>query len=278
MMLRSGISNPTFGCMRVSRFDRIHSMTWTGVFVTGLTVLWLLAIWLTFEPTGFKGLPIPLKPLPAEVGQPNESFDLTEVSASEFPESVSSDLSKILASVKMAVGDLSDQIGSPERPPRKPQPPSPPAKAIERWTIRYQTQNMQEYRNQLDALGIEIGVVKASSNDVFRVSNLSARPVARMTSRAAEDQTMYFAHISRSLKRWDLAIAAQAHVDLNNSIMVQFLDADTTEKLLRMEEAYATESGRKVDEIRRTNFVVVKSGNGFEFAISQMEFILPESP
>ena len=76
------------------------------------------------------------------------------------------------------------------------------------------------------------------------------------------------------MRRWDETLVKNNRVDLNGSFTVQFYPMKTRVLLRQVEQAYLTEVGRTLRDVRRTYFKVVPSAGGFEFKLTDMNFRL----
>jgi hypothetical protein len=143
-----------------------------------------------------------------------------------------------------------------------------------RWKIDYESNNISEYAKQLSFFDIDIGTVQQNTNGIVRLRDVGGNPQAISTDRKAEKKTLYFSHEKRRMRRWDETLVKNNGIDLEGSFTVQFYPMKTRVLLRQVEQAYLTEVGRTLRDVRRTYFKVVPSAGGFEFKLTDMNFRL----
>ena len=141
----------------------------------------------------------------------------------------------------------------------------------ERWKINYEAETIETYKQQLSAFGIDIGVVKRSSDDVFRIKDPAGTLQVVKSSREKE-KSLYFAHIKQQMMRWDTQIAASAGVDTANTNLIQFYPEKARARIREKEGAFLTKDKRNLSEIRRTVIKLAASGSGFDFIVEDVVY------
>ncbi|MDX2039144.1 MAG: hypothetical protein SFX72_21035 [Isosphaeraceae bacterium] len=138
----------------------------------------------------------------------------------------------------------------------------------ERWAIVYdQGQTADEYAKQLDALGVELGVI--SGNQMIYVSKFTqATPLKRVGLGGGGDKRLYFIWRGQGRKAQDLTLLRKAGIDVGDAIIFQFYPKEVQDRLAQVEVRY---KGRQPAEIRRTQFRVVPNGNTYDFAVVSQE-------
>jgi hypothetical protein len=140
--------------------------------------------------------------------------------------------------------------------------------AEQRWSVVYNPgQTLEEYGRQLDALGVELGVV-SGANQLALVSRFSdPQPTIRHTT-GQGDQRLFFLPQGRGSKASDIALLKKAGIEVGDSVVIQFYPNGVERQLGALEVRY---KGRQPAEIRFTRFQVVPSGEGYAFAVVAQE-------
>ena len=87
----------------------------------------------------------------------------------------------------------------------------------------------------------------------------------------AEEKRLYFTWRGGSRKAGDLDLFQKAGVNANNAVMILHLYPQLTENVLaNIELQY---KNRKAIEIKKTFFVVRRAKDGYEFAVSQQQYL-----
>jgi hypothetical protein len=137
----------------------------------------------------------------------------------------------------------------------------------DRWTIVANPgQTAEEYARQLDALGIELGIV--SGNQMLYLSRFSADEPVRRTGSGRGDDRLYFMWRGQGRKGTDIALLRKAGIEVGEGVIIQFYPAEIQAKLAQLEVRY---KGRQPGEIRRTQFRVVPEGDTYVFEVVAQE-------
>lgn len=147
----------------------------------------------------------------------------------------------------------------------------------ERWEIRYLSNDIKAYAQQLDHFGIELGVIGGGEPLVDYASNLrQGRPSTRQGP-GDQEKRLYMIWTEGALKRFDQQLLRGAGLRTAGRIVVQFYPQAVEDRLAQIEMDYAREQGRtSVKQIKRTVFGVRRQGAGFEFyVISQVYRAVP---
>ncbi len=119
---------------------------------------------------------------------------------------------------------------------------------------------------------IEIGVIASRKSDIWRVGSLSSKATVAPSSRAKEEDSVWFAHSKPALKRWDQKIAVDSGVVVDGMLFVQFYPERLTSQIAELEAARLKELGREVREVRETAVRIYSFDDGFSISVSGFEF------
>ena len=276
---------------KVSHYDTLNGMLVSAIVVVGFLVTLLFLIWLTMVLDFSRRQPAMLVAYEEPFGNEKpEGFedDIYEPGVEEFPEvetpqlkdaleAVTEAVSSVRANLEARDGDAAEMGRGAGFGSRDGGPGTGNADVIpehKRWKIDYESNNISEYAKQLSFFEIDIGTVQQNTNGIVRLRDVGGSPQAISTDRKAEKKTLYFSHEKRRMRRWDETLVKNNGIDLEGSFTVQFYPMKTRVLLRQIEQAYLTEVGRTLRDVRRTYFKVVPSAGGFEFKLTDMNFRL----
>lgn len=140
--------------------------------------------------------------------------------------------------------------------------------AEQRWSIVYNPgQTLEEYARQLDALGVELGVI-SGPNEIALVSKFSEASPSVRRSTGQGDQRLFFLWQGRGRKASDVALLKKAGIEVGEGVVIQFYPKGVERQLAELEVRF---KGRQPAEIRVTRFNVVPQGEGYAFAVIAQE-------
>jgi hypothetical protein len=137
-----------------------------------------------------------------------------------------------------------------------------------RWSIMYKEgQTVDDYAQQLDALGVELAVV-ANPEQLLYITNLSSPTPTKRYGLGRSDHRLYFLWQGRGRKQSDIALFRKAGVEVGEENVFQFYSPASEQRLAELEVKYR---GRNPGEIRVTRFQVVPKGERFDFEVVAQE-------
>lgn len=262
--------------LRATVYDRVNSFLISAILVCGLMVFGMFMMWLTGP-----GAPSPLpdgKPV-REAQFPVDDEDKDQL-LEEFEKDdiVQRKFEEVIQSVPSITDQLSSVIhggfvGKDQRntSPGKKEGDPDPTERIRDWEIRYEADSRDEYAEQLDHFGIELGAVSLIDNRIVRVGQFTDDLEITETSRAEERETLFFSHKQSRLKRWDRVMAQGADLDFAFEL-VHLFPEEVTAQMAETELNYVKDQGRKLAEIEKTLFELVPDGDGWKIRVALMEF------
>ncbi len=283
-------------------YDRVTSVLMAVVLGAILGVGWLVVIYLTSE--GFSGRPAPrleiVEVFGGEGGQEDgqedsiEEIDINdapldalasnaELDASELEEPSVLDtpvtaLDSVLESAEAV--DPSDPVDGSvvaSGPRRSRVGNGGPALGFgpggggipreQRWSVLYNPgQTIDSYARQLDALGIELGIVR--NGRMTYVSNLSQNPPKVRDGSSLSEGRLYFLWQGQGRKGSDLVLLRRANLSVGSSPIFHFYPARVEQILARKEVEFR---GLQPMEIRMTRFRLVGQGGNYTFDVVAQE-------
>jgi hypothetical protein len=137
----------------------------------------------------------------------------------------------------------------------------------ERWIIRFaDTSSVDEYARQLDFFDIELGALMPPR--LVFLSDMSTTPRQREVDTGSGEGRLYMTWQGGGTRREaDIKLFQRAGIDASQALTIfHFYSQATEQMLMQLEHEYA---GRQPQEIRRTYFVVERSGQGFVFRVTR---------
>ncbi|HEY2147829.1 MAG TPA: hypothetical protein VGH32_07815, partial [Pirellulales bacterium] len=145
---------------------------------------------------------------------------------------------------------------------------------IGRWEIRFPTGNTVEtYAKQLDALGIELGIIGGEERITYASSFAKEVPDKREGS-PADEHRFYMTWRSGALRDLDNALLSRAKIQTTGRIIAQFYPPQLETKLMELERQFA--APRNAGEVRRTVFAVMADDKSFDLHVAEQEYVSGE--
>lgn len=180
----------------------------------------------------------------------------------ELPPSGSS-LAASLNIISRATAGIGDVETAPPVNPR-----------VSRWEVRFPPgATVETYGHQLDALGIELGVI-GGGDLIAYAGSFSRQQPERRVGAGADEHRAYLVWRSGALANLDAALLSRARVPASGRLVVHFLSPQLEATLTSEERDFA--APRDVAEIRRTAFAIVPDGDGFKFRVAEQEYFSGE--
>lgn len=143
-----------------------------------------------------------------------------------------------------------------------------------RWQIQHSSaSSMDEYARRLQSVGIEPAALDPSKQRILFLKNLTAEQPALSEKQDDFEETRMFltwADGSESLTQADRDLFLRAGFDASESKLLHFLSPEAEEELAALEAEAAM--GRDVRSIRRTEFGIQHTTDGFEFFVIRVLF------
>lgn len=145
---------------------------------------------------------------------------------------------------------------------------------IQRWEIRFPNGLTSEtYASQLDALGIELGVIGGGERIVY-ASGFSKDVPDKRDGPAADEARFYMTWRSGAMRDLDNALLSRVKISTSERIIAQFYPPQLEKTLADLEQKFA--APRNVAEVRHTVFALTPTDKAFEFRVVEQEFVTGE--
>jgi hypothetical protein len=139
-----------------------------------------------------------------------------------------------------------------------------------RWFVSFAGDNaLDEYARQLDAFGIELGVLLPAGKIVY-LSGLSKSPVKRESTSGKDEKRLFFTWQGGERKEADVQLFGRNGVTVGSGKIMHFYPQKLEDILATVEFNYAK---RKAKEIRRTYFQVQKAAGGYQFIVTRQTYL-----
>lgn len=143
----------------------------------------------------------------------------------------------------------------------------------ERWEIRYNSNNIATYAEQLDSFQIELGALGGGQKQVDYALNLRKSPPDRRQGPGDAEKRLYMLWTEGNLRRFDQQLLRAAGVNTTGRIIVQFYPKSIENTLATIELAYAKANGKSsVKQIQQTVFGVRRQGSGYEYYVVSQRY------
>jgi len=280
--------------LKVTRFDLVTAGIIAGTLSLSGFLIWLTAVWLTNrppEPESF--VPVELVDLAGgtEAGAPDETLlvespeNVTDDPSLAEIESEETEIAEMLDNVVDLAETANQQateqyetdlrnagtIGSATGTGRSPLGAGLGEGGLpreQRWFITFQEgATLSEYARQLEHFQIQLGALLPSGQLVYLSELTGGNPKTRKVTDGSQEQRLYMTWQGGQLRGADRRLFEQAGIDITGGILFHFYDPRTEHQLASLEQKKAT---RDIEEIRRTYFVVRRTGDEYQFAVTRI--------
>ena len=283
--------------LQVTPYDRISSTMIAIVLALIGAVACLVVVWFSNRPPDVRQTaPMEFVEFPGgvEEGAVDESFELEspeeetldpslaetvteETQVQEMLETVM-ELSDQAASQVQQVYDVAAQStgtpGSSKGTGRRPLGMGPGERGFpreQRWYVRFaEGGTLDEYIEQLDYFGIQLGVLLSNGQLVYLSDLKSAKPQTKTVTSGAGESRMYMMWRGGQRRQGDVRLFQKAGVDVTGATILHFYPRETEMMMAQLERDYR---GRPSEEIRRTYFVVVRDRGAFKFVVKKQSYL-----
>ncbi len=275
--------------LKVSAYDNVASLLISLILMVGFFVGMLFLIWLTTVLVFTnKSVPVTLVEEPLGRGDHAKGYarDLAEPGLEELEELETPQLEATLEAVTDAVTSVSASLdslhtdatisgkGSGLGDSRQSGPGGDGEDIIprwERWQIRYASDNINKYAQQLDFFGIELGAAGGGREELDYASNFAGAIKTRTGSGEAEKR-LYMTWTKGELQAMDRALLQRAGIPVDRRVTLQFYPPETENQLAVIEKERYDAEGKTVKDVRKTIFGVRAAGAGYEFFVMDLYY------
>jgi hypothetical protein len=277
--------------MKVNRYDRVAGVLVALLVLIGGAVGVMLIVWLTTVLV-FGPAPVPIKLVENVAGRGDHAAgfarDLEPPGEEEMPELQEPQIQTALEAVTDAVSSVSasmDVYDTSSVMTSKgkgglgdSRPPGPEGEGDniiprwERWEIRYISNSVNTYAQQLDFFKIELGAAGGKPQIDYASGFSRGSPTTRQGT-SKDEKRLYMTWKSGTLKQYDQQLLGRASIPTAGRMMMQFYPEETEDRLAWIEMENAKRLGHpNVKEFLRTIFGVRPAGSGFEFHVIEQRF------
>ena len=139
----------------------------------------------------------------------------------------------------------------------------------QRWQIRYQAADVQEYARILDAFQVELGVMGGDESLISYARNLSQNIAKTRQGKATAEKRLRFVFASGDLKEADRLLAMRAGLAVEGRIVGQFYPDVVKQQMQGLERAAL--GTRPLSTVRHTIFGIRQGARGLEFFVERIE-------
>jgi hypothetical protein len=277
--------------IKTSSYDRVAGMLISLLCLIGASVAVLFVVWLTTVLV-FAPAPVPVKLVENVAGRGDHAAgfarDLEAPGEEEMPELQEPQVQTALEAVTDAVSIVAasmDTFDTTSITTSKgkgglgdSRPPGPEGEGDniiprwERWEVRYISNSVNAYAQQLDFFKIELGAAGGKPNIDYAVNFTKGKPDTRQGS-TKEEKRLYMTWKSGTLKQFDEQLLGRAGIGTAGRMVMQFYPEETEDRLAWIEMENAKKLGHpNVKEFLRTIFGVRPAGRSYEFYVIEQRF------
>jgi hypothetical protein len=283
------------GALKVPLYEQVASMLIALLVLIGLTVVCLLAIWLSMRIfVTQQAIPVIMDNLGGgrEDGVLGESLQIdspdpeqiareTDLEEPQIEEMVATVLDAV-ATIQVDLVDpqVSEEVETGGRGSSRGTGtqiglgagvgPGGGFPRAQRWVIQFQEGGtLQSYGAQLQFFGIELAAI-GNTSQIEYAYNLGKSKPDRRTGPGTAEKRLYFSWKDGTLKEADKQLLQAAGINTEGKILVQFYSPETENQLAYLEETFAN---RKAAEIRRTRFGVRAAAKGYAFYVIDQSYL-----
>lgn len=277
--------------IKTTNYDRVAGMLVSLLLLIGGSVGVLFIVWLTTVLV-FAPAPVPVKLVENVAGRGDHAAgfarDLEAPGEEEMPELQEPQIQTALEAVTDAVSivaasmDVFDTTSVTTSKGKgglgDSRPPGPLGEGDniiprwERWEVRYISNSINAYAQQLDFFKIELGAAGGKPNIDYASNFGQGKPDTRQGP-TKDEKRLYMTWKSGTLKQFDQQLLGRAGINTNGRMLMQFYPEETEDRLAWIEMENAKKLGHpNVKEFLRTVFGVRAVGRGFEFHVIEQRF------
>jgi hypothetical protein len=277
--------------IKTTRYDRVAGMLVALLFLIGGSVGVMFIVWLTTVLV-FAPAPVPIKLVENVAGRGDHAAgfarDLEAPGEEEMPELQEPQVQTALEAVTDAVSTVSSSMDvfdttsittskgkgglGDSRPPGPLGEGDDIIPRWERWEIRYISNSINAYAQQLDFFNIELGAAGGKPQVDYAKNFGKSRPDTRQGP-SKDEKRLYMTWKSGTLRQFDQQLLARAGIPTSGRMLMQFYAEETEDRLAWIEMENAKKLGRpNVKEFLRTIFGVRAAGRGYEFHVIEQRF------
>lgn len=263
------------GRLQTTTWDRYSSFLVASVALAGLlTALLILLFFLQIEwrhsPVAMINVLPPFETPSLENASFEEDFEEIEVPPTpgetqldDFREAVTDAISSTPALGPLLELDVEGDTGTDRRktrPKGNEDGNGPSGISRKHWSIHFTLQSEREYLEQIDALGIELGLLDRVDPQVDYARNVSSEPVFRQDVRKSENRFFFYANTAR-VANWNRNVFRRQGIGAADKITLRFIPPSMLALMTQLE----LEACQKLDldpenDLKSTLFGLERSG------------------
>jgi hypothetical protein len=242
--------------MRPTPVDRVASLLLSSVILVAVLVLLLTMLFLSkldfkvelgirLEPEPISGRGDHAAGLERDPDPPadDEVQELLEPSLEQTLSAVDPTLVALAATVEDPSLNQEAESASGGRGDSRPAGPVGEGEEVipryQRWDLKFASRNLNQYAEQLDHFGIELGAIGGGVATVDYAAEVSRTPIRR-SGNGDQEQRLYFMYRDPGrLLQFDQSLLTRAGVPLAGRTVLKFIPAPVEQQLAELEQVYA---------------------------------------
>ena len=278
-------ANQKESALVVSARDRYSSFLIAGIVIAGLlSGILILVFVLNIDPIRNPWQQIqvlkPLEMYQMTLAVNEEDFEEPDFSQASYgsdvegyTDAVSNAISKTpaLAGLVSESGVGPDTSGFDPRSKRdRPSPNTRPNDRQSRWALSFSLESRKEYLEQIDSLGIELGLLDKKSTRIDYAKNVAEKTVIRDDVRKNEKR-FYFSTQAPRVAKWNRSVFEKSGLKTDDKLCLRFFPAEVIKRMAELESEYCKKEKLDPDkDLRQTLFGLKKTTEGWEIVLKKV--------
>ena len=144
--------------------------------------------------------------------------------------------------------------------------------AWERWEIKFSSNDINLYAQQLDFFKVELGVAGGGIDVVDYCSNFSTAP-KKHSGNPKSEKRLFFLYKEGNLREADRTLARKAGIEVTDRVVFQFYTPEMYKRLLTLENERMGK--RRIIEVKKTTFGLRGTPGKWEFYVIDQQYRAP---
>jgi len=147
--------------------------------------------------------------------------------------------------------------------------------AWERWEIKFSSNDINLYAQQLDFFKVELGVAGGGIDVLNYCSNFTAATAKKRSGGPKEEKRLFFLYKSGDLREADRALARKAGIEVTDRVVFQFYTPEMYKQLLTLENVRMKAANKRIIEVKKTTFGLRGTPGKWEFYVMDQQYRPP---
>ena len=147
--------------------------------------------------------------------------------------------------------------------------------AWERWEIKFSSNDIKLYAQQLDYFKVELGVAGGGIEVLNYCSNFTAATPKKRNGGPREEKRLFFLYKTGDLREADRQLARNAGIEVTDRVVFQFYTPEMYKQLLTLENERMRANNKRIIEVKKTTFGLRGTPGKWEFFVLSQDYRPP---